>query len=149
MKLILYSFLLLTIGISISCKKKKNTINKDGVPTIEFKSISPGAVIEYQDQITIEFSYTDFDGDIGENDANKTNLSIRDNRNGVEYKMRVKQLSPTGSNITIKGNLDVQLNNTLITDNSTSQSVTYTLKLQDRAGHWSNEITTSAITVNK
>ncbi|MBL7935249.1 MAG: hypothetical protein JNM51_05505 [Bacteroidia bacterium] len=149
LKSIIYSFVLIVFIQTTSCKKKKTTVNKDGIPTIEFVSISPGTVTEFQDPITIRFSYIDYNGDIGENDPNKTNLMLRDNRNGVEYKMRIKQLAPSGSSIIIKGNLEVQLNNTLITNNSNSESVSYTLKIQDRAGNWSNEINTTAITVTK
>lgn len=131
-----------------SCKKDKS-VNKNGIPEISFISISPGAVTEFKDAITIRFSYADYNGDIGENDPNKTNLIVRDSRNGVEYKYRIKQLAPNGSSISIKGDLNVVLENTLITDNSSSQSVYYTLKLQDRSGNWSNEITTDNITVSK
>ena len=145
----IYSVLCCVALVATDCRKKKTVPSTDGTPTITFESISPGSVKEFQDAITIRFSYADYDGDVGENDPNKTNLVVTDSRNGVAYKYRVKQLTPTGSSITIKGELYVRIDNTLITNGSSSENVHYTLKLEDRAGHWSNEIETSDITVTQ
>lgn len=145
----IYTVVLALLVLVSGCKKKKSTLNTDGTPTITFESISPGSVKQFQDAITIRFSYADYDGDVGENDPNKTNLVVTDSRNGVAYKYRVKQLAPIGSSITIKGELYVRIDNTLITNGSSSENVHYTLKLEDRAGHWSNEIETSEITVTQ
>ena len=103
-----------------SCKKKEEQTN---VPEIEFISISPSSVVEYVNSITITFSYDDLDGDLGENDPNVSNLFITDSRNGVIYNYRISELAPSGSSIHIKGNLNVVIKNTAITDNSTSQGV--------------------------
>lgn len=131
----------------ISCKKDK--IESTITPQIEFVSITPSSAVEYVNSITITFSYDDLDGDLGENDPNVTNLFITDSRNNVTYNYRISQLAPDGATIHIKGNLNAVIKNTAITDNSSSQSVTYSLYLKDRAGNVSNTITTSAITITK
>ena len=130
-----------------SCKKDKteSTIS----PQIEFVSISPSSAVEYVNSITITFSYDDLDGDLGQNDPNVTNLFITDSRNNVTYNYRISQLSPDGSNIHIKGNLNAVIKSTAITDASSSQQVTYSIYVKDRAGNSSNTITTSAITITK
>lgn len=147
----LFAFLLgtsyLILGTFPSCKKDKMESTVE--PQIEFVSISPSTAKEYTDQITITFSYDDLDGDLGENDPNVNNLFITDSRNSVTYNYRISQLAPDGSTIHIKGNLNAVIKNTAITDGSSSQSVTYSLYLKDRAGNSSNTITTSAITVVK
>ena len=130
-----------------SCKKKDP--ESTTTPQIEFVSISPSTAVEYANSITITFSYDDLDGDIGENDPNVSNLFITDSRNNVIYNYRISQLSPDGSSIHIKGNLNAVIKNTAITDGSTSQQVTYSLSIKDRAGNASNTITTSAITVTQ
>ena len=61
----------------------------------------------------------------------------------------ISQLAPDGSTIHIKGNLNAVIKNTAITDGSSSQSVTYSLYMKDRAGNMSNTITTSAITITQ
>ena len=143
---VFYCILLTSVFLIFGCKKK---VTKSNTPEIAFVSITPTTAKEFDDQIKIRFSYKDYNGDIGENDANKTNLVVRDNRNNVEYRYRVKQLGPDGETISLKGELEVVIENTLIIDNSNSQSVNYSIKLQDRAGNWSNEITTTSISIVK
>ncbi len=140
--------LIISVLFSVSaCKKEKN--ESTVTPQIEFISISPSSAVEYVNSITISFSYDDLDGDLGENDPNINNLFITDSRNNVTYNYRISQLAPDGANIHIKGNLNAVIKNTAITDGSSSQSVTYSLYLKDRAGNISNTITTSAITITK
>ena len=130
-----------------SCKKDKQDTSP--VPKITFISISPATILEYKDSINITFSYDDYDGDIGANDASVKNLFVTDSRNNVTYEYRISQLSPSGSTIHIKGNLNTIIKNTAITNNTTSQTVSYSVYLKDRAGNQSNSISTAAITITK
>lgn len=141
-------FVLCTLYWPFSACKKDKT-ESTTTPQIEFISISPSVAVEYSNSITIAFSYDDLDGDLGENDPAATNLFITDSRNNVIYNYRISQLAPDGANIHIQGNLNAVIKNTAITDGSASQSVTYSLYIQDRAGHISNTITTSAITITQ
>lgn len=133
--------------VLFSCKKDEPALNN--APEIAFVSISPASATEFADEIKIIISYKDNDGDLGENNASVNNLFVRDSRNGIIYKFRVQQLAPSGSTISIKGNLDVVLNNTSITNGSTSENVNYTVYVTDRSGNKSNEVTTSSITITK
>lgn len=141
-----------SLGILLiaSCKKKEveEPAPKPNL-SIEFLSVSPSSVKEYSDSLTITFSYEDMDGDLGENNPNVTNLFVTDSRNSVEYQYRVSQLAPDGANIHIKGKLNVVIKNTAITDGSSSQAVTYSLYMKDRAGNQSNTVTTTSVTVVK
>ncbi len=130
-----------------ACKKDKN--ESTTTPQITFISISPSSAVEYVNEITISFSYDDLDGDLGENNPNVSNLFVTDSRNNVTYNYRISELAPPGSIIHIKGTLNTVIKSTAITDNSSSQSVTYSVYLKDRAGNASNTITTSAITITK
>jgi hypothetical protein len=127
-----------------SCKKD---VQQSNVPVITFVSISPSSVVQYQNAITLTFSYDDFDGDLGQNDPNVTNLFVTDSRNGVTYAYRIPQLAPDGATIHIKGNLNTIIKSTALTDSVASQTVTYSIYCRDRAGNQSNIITTSALTV--
>lgn len=127
------------------CKKDPEPISN--TPLITFVAISPTSVKQFKDQITITISYKDGDGDIGENNTDKKNLFVTDSRNAVAYQYRIQQLAPSGSTIAIEGNLKVVIPNTALTDNSSSQSVTYTIYLVDRAGHQSNSVSSTAVTV--
>jgi hypothetical protein len=142
-------FVLCTLYLTVSSCKKKDKTESTVTPQIAFISISPSTAVEYSNSITISFSYDDLDGDLGQNDPNVTNLFITDSRNNVVYNYRISQLAPDNSTIHIKGNLNAVIKNTAITDNSTSQQVTYSLYVKDRAGNVSNTITTTAITVTQ
>lgn len=142
-----YLYIGVCILIVASCKKDKNTISN--TPAIEFVSVTPSQVKEYQDEISFTISYIDGDGDLGENNPDVKNLFLTDSRNGVTYEYRIQQLAPDGATIAIKGNLSVILNNTGITDGSNSQTFTYSMYIVDRAGNQSNTITSSPVVVIK
>tara|TARA_B100000795_G_C22701766_1_gene399930 strand:- start:269 stop:697 length:429 start_codon:yes stop_codon:yes gene_type:complete len=115
---------------------------------IEFKSISPITAQEYSDDIIITISYSDGDGDLGENNPNIYNLFVEDNRNSIIYQFRIPQLAPNNS-IAIEGDLNITINGSGITNESSSQQLTYSIFVKDRAGNKSNTITTSAITIKQ
>ncbi len=131
-----------------SCSKDE-AVSYDDTPALSFESISPSIAREFEDSITIVIGYSDGDGDLGENDAGISNLFVIDTRIQITYPFRVQQLSPDGSSIPIKGKLKVVLRNTGITDGSTEQNVTYQVYMTDRAGHKSNTVTCSTITIKQ
>ena len=137
---------ILIIGLLFSCTKD-DTFSV--VPTIEFKSINPSIAQEYIDDINIIISYTDGDGDLGENNPDVYNLFVVDNRNGIEYKFRIPELSPNGNEIAIEGNFNIKINGSGITNSSTSQQVNYDIYVTDRAGNFSNTVSTSSITIEQ
>lgn len=132
--------------INSSCKKEE-TIS--ATPTISFVSISPNPAIKNTDEIDILIEYTDGDGDLGENTSDKKNVFVTDERNNVTYEFRISQLSPT-TGIIIKGKLNIHLPaQGFIDDTHTSETATYKIYVLDRAGNKSNELKTSALTINQ
>ncbi len=130
-----------------ACKKEDNVLTD--TPYIEFVSVTPLEVQEFEQAITFTIFYQDGDGDLGENSADVKNLFLKDNRNNIVYEYRIEQLAPDNSNIAIQGNLNIELNGTGITDGSSQQSATFNIYMIDRSGNQSNTITTTAITVSK
>ena len=141
---IFFALFFLTI---ISCKDDEVQISN--TPHLDFVSISPLTITEFQEEVNLVIKYIDGDGDLGDNDPDIKNLFIIDQRNGVEYTYRIPQLSPNGSNITIEGNLEVDLNSLSIVGSANSESVKFDIYIIDRSGNQSNIITSSAITVSK
>ena len=137
---------ILIMGLLFSCTKDDAF---SVVPTIEFKSITPTIAQEYIDDINITISYTDDDGDLGENNPDVYNLFVLDNRNGIEYKFRIPELSPNGNEIAIEGNFNIKINGSGITNGSTSQQVKYDIYVTDRGGNSSNIVSTSFITIEQ
>ena len=143
MKNIIY---LCAIVFLFSCEKEQ--VISD-TPIIEFKSISPATVQEYSDDIIITISYSDGDGDLGENNPDIHNLFLEDNRNGIVYQFRIPHLAPDNNSIAIEGDFNITINGSGITDESSSQQVNYSIYVKDRAGNKSNTITTSNITIHQ
>ncbi|MBC8265574.1 MAG: hypothetical protein H8E84_01275 [Flavobacteriales bacterium] len=141
-----YLYYILISIILFSCKKED--VISD-IPQIEFVSITPATAQEYIDEINIIISYSDANGDLGENNPDVFNLFVKDNRNNIEYKFRIPELTPTGSDIAIEGNFNITINGTGITNSSSSESVTYDIYVKDRASHKSNIITSIPITIIK
>ncbi|MBK9451821.1 MAG: hypothetical protein IPN95_20865 [Bacteroidetes bacterium] len=131
-----------------ACKKEKIDLT-DPVPTILGITVSPATVVEFQDSIIFLIDYRDGDGDLGENSPDAHNLFVTDNRINVTEEFRIRELAPQGAEIPITGTLRVVLRNTGITDNSNSQTVTYTIYMKDRAGNESDRLVTPSITVTR
>tara|TARA_B110000495_G_scaffold31265_1_gene23957 strand:- start:12 stop:443 length:432 start_codon:yes stop_codon:yes gene_type:complete len=143
MKNVIY---LCAIVLLFSCEKEQ--VISD-TPIIEFKSISPANVQEYSDDIIIIISYSDGDGDLGENNPDIHNLFLEDNRNGIVYQFRIPHLAPDNNSIAIEGDFNITINGSGITDESSSQQVNYSIYVKDRVGNKSNTITTSNITIHQ
>ncbi|MBL0018509.1 MAG: hypothetical protein IPP17_19240 [Bacteroidetes bacterium] len=129
-----------------ACKRKIDLT--DPVPTILGITVSPATVVEFQDSIIFLIDYRDGDGDLGENSPD-AHTSSSDNRINVTEEFRIRELAPQGAEIPITGTLRVVLRNTGITDNSNSQTVTYTIYMKDRAGNESDRLVTPSITVTR
>ncbi len=140
-------FLLLGTALTFSACKKDDIDLTDPIPQILNVAVNPTSVVEFEDEITFSVEYRDGDGDLGENDPDVTNLFVIDNRVGITESFRVSQIAPDGANVPITGTLQVILPSTGITNNSSSQTVNYTIYMVDRAGNESNRFTTTDITV--
>jgi hypothetical protein len=143
MKNIIYLF---AIVLLFSCEKEQ--VISD-TPIIEFKNISPTTVQEYSDDISVTISYSDGNGDLGENNPDIHNLFVEDNRNGIVYQFRIPHLAPDNNSIAIEGDFNITINGSGITNESSSQQVNYSIYVTDRAENKSNIITTSFITIEE
>ena len=141
-----FSILVILIAL-VGCKKEE--IVFEATPNIEFVSISPTSVTEFQDEVIVTIKYRDGDGDLGENTPDVKNLFVTDSRNNVEYSFRVQQLAPSDSDINIEGQLEINLKTLSVVGVGDSESAIFDVYIVDRAGNQSNSISTLAITVSK
>jgi len=90
----------------------------------------------------------DGDGGFGDYDADTLSLWIADNRFPLTEKFHIPPLAPQGANISIGGDLLVLLEHIILeSTTSMSEDATFTIKLKDRAGNWSNEVTSGPVTI--
>jgi hypothetical protein len=139
-----YFFIFIILAFS-GCKK--DVVDFPVEPKIEFVFFVPQTAKQFSDHVKITFRYEDGDGDLGENKNDVKNCFVTDSRLGITYEFRIPQRAPTGTNVPIKGSIEVDLGGQIITDSTSSQSVTYTMYVVDRAGHKSSTITTGAVTL--
>lgn len=133
----------------VTCKKKK-VPEPDPVPTLELISITPSTVKEFQDSILIRLKYKDANGDLGDLSPDEHSLYIKDSRLPNPDTYHVKPLAPVSSeNIPIEGELTVKLNSLFLLGNGNSETTTFSIKMKDRAGHWTTEFNSPTITINK
>jgi hypothetical protein len=138
--------LFLPVAMLWGCKKD----NKAGAaPTISFISVSSVDLKEYKDSLTILISYSDADGDIGQDDPDINDLKVKDRRLSEADYYFVKPLAPPNSSIAISGTLAIQIKNTFLLGTGNSEITQFDIQLKDRAGHWSNTVNTPQITISK
>lgn len=134
-----------------SCGKDSSTEPNPPIsdtPSIELISVSPGTIHQLADSLFFQIGYTDGDGDLGDYDADTLSLWITDNRFPLTQRFHISPLAPQGATIPITGILNVTLDGIILKDQSaSSETATFTIKLKDRAGNWSNEVTSGNITV--
>jgi hypothetical protein len=141
---------IITVCIGILSCKKKTEPEPDPIPLIELVSISPSIVKEFKDSVLIKIKYKDANGDLGDESADVRSLQVKDSRLANPDTYHVKPLAPISEkNIPIEGELTVKLNSLFLLGTGTTEQTILTIKLKDRKGNWSNELTSAPITINK
>jgi hypothetical protein len=128
-----------------ACKKE----TEPAPPTIKLISVSSTELLQFKDSLVITLEYTDVNGDIGEDDPDLNDLMVKDRRlSNADYYF-VKPLSPPSSGIKINGIIAVQIKNAFLLGTGNSEITQFDIKLKDRAGNWSNSVSTPEITIKK
>ena len=133
------SIILLCILLVTSCKKEDDTPK---IPEINLVSISPTTLVQFEEPVNIVIGYKDLDGDLGFENPDSFALQIKDNRLDNPDWYHVPTLSPIGSNVSIQGELDIQISSLFLLGNGSEEQTSFTIKMVDRAGNWSQEIMT-------
>jgi len=143
----IYLKIMVLLGLCcFSCKKDDDGPVDDG-PIIRLVEVSPQTVKQFTDSIIFQMEYEDPNGDVGFENADSMSLKIQDSRLTEGDWFYVPPMAPLHVQIHIKGTLKIVYRNTFLLGNGGNESVTYTLRLKDRAGHWSNTLTTPAILI--
>lgn len=133
-------------GVLFSCKKKSADLPPE--PTIELVSVSPTNLEQFKDSVVITLNYKDNNGDLGTESPDIYTLQVKDSRLANPDWYHIQPLAPLDHELKIEGSLSIRLNTMFLLGNGTQEFSTLTIKLQDRAGNWSNELVTSPITIN-
>lgn len=136
------------LTLCVACKKKNPNPAISLVPAISLLQVYPSSVVSHEDSIVFEIEYTDGNGDLGFENADSGVIFITDKRVPLTESYHLPPLTPPGSSIVIQGIIPFVLERTILIDpNSESETVTFDIRIRDRAGNWSNTVTSPTITV--
>lgn len=119
----------------------------DPIPQISFVSISETEVLSFTNAVEVVFSYADQDGDLGTANPDEGSLRVKDSRLPEADWYHVPPMTPDLQVLQIEGTYSVQLNPLFILGNGDVEVASFTLQLRDRAGNWSNSITTPEVRI--
>lgn len=143
-RLVLFAALFLVMA---SCEKEAAELPFDIIPQIGLLEVNTLEVVEFQDTLQISISYQDGDGDLGNPDPDIHSLIVKDARLAKPDSFHLQPLAPVGSNVSIQGELLVQLPVLFILGNGSTETTNFKIKLVDRMGHESNEVQTPNIKI--
>jgi len=143
-------FFMFVLGsLVLSCKKKEEP-PPPPEPELEFVSVSATSVKQYEDSIVVTLKYKDVNGDLGDLSPDELSLRVKDGRLQNSDGYHVKPLAPVlEENIPIEGDLKVKLSSLFLLGTGNTEVTTLKIKIKDRAGNWSNEVSTPQIVINK
>ncbi|MEO0468734.1 MAG: hypothetical protein AAF206_03865 [Bacteroidota bacterium] len=145
---ILFS-LLFSLSLLISCAEEPSIEPRVPEPQIEIVSITPTEVQEFNNEVVITISYTDFNGDLGTEDPDEQTLLVQDSRLDTPDGFHVPPIAPIGEEVPISGTLVIPLNPLFLLGNGDQETAFFTLKIKDRAGNWSEEVISETVTINR
>lgn len=119
------------------------------VPEITLIEMSPDTVTQFTDSIDIVLEYKDGDGDLGFPDADSLSLYVKDDRLPDADLYFIRPLAPLDANVAIQGIIEIKLKNTFLLGNGADEFTRFTIKIKDRAGHWSNEVYSQQLVIEE
>ena len=137
--------LILIVSLFTTCKKAE-VENEFSISLIE---MSPLEIIEFEENINVKISYSHAKGFIGFSDPDYLSLEVKDSRLSNADYYHLIPLNPPQSEVSITGEIDIQVDAPFIFGNGNTETLTFTIRIQDKDKNWSNKITTGLITVNK
>ena len=138
--------IIVVTGILFSACKKDVVMPVE--PSIELISIGPTDVLQFHDVVTLRFKYKDGDGDIGEVDADAPSLRVKDSRLAEPDWYHIQPIAPIGSSVPIEGEVSLNLNTLFLIGNGSQEALTFSIRLKDRAGNYSNELVSQTILIH-
>ncbi len=136
--------IILTLLTIISCKEKDETIFN-----ITLINTSPLTIQEFQENINVEIEYEHSKGFMGLYDPDYLSLEVKDSRlNNPDY-YHLIPLNPPNNELSIQGTINLEIDAPFILGNGNSETLFFTIRIQDREGNWSNDISTPLIYVNE
>ena len=127
-----------------SCSKDKETLF-----IIQIESTTPTELQEYQENIIVNIEYEHSEGFMGFYDPDYLSLEVKDSRllNADYY--HLIPLNPPDNELSIRGTIKLEIDAPFILGSGNLETLFFTIRIQDREGEWSNDVSTPLISVNR
>ena len=137
-------FIFLSVLLLSSCKKKD-----DSYFNISILSTTPTSLQEFQENITVEIEFEHNNGFMGFDDPDYLSLEVKDSRllNADYY--HLIPLNPPDNELEIKGIIKLEIDAPFLLGSGNLETLFFTIRIQDRKGKWSNNISTPLISVSR
>ncbi|MBT6698906.1 MAG: hypothetical protein HOB15_00705 [Flavobacteriales bacterium] len=137
-------FISLLVFIISSCKKED-----DSLFNISLLSTSPISLQEFQENIIVEIEFEHSEGFMGFYDPDYLSLEVKDSRlTNADY-YHLIPLNPPDNELEIKGIIQLEIDAPFILGSGNLETLFFTMRIQDREGEWSNDISTPLIYVSR
>ena len=137
-------FISLLVFIISSCKKED-----DSLFNISLLSTSPISLQEFQENIIVEIEFEHSEGFMGFYDPDYLSLEVKDSRlTNADY-YHLIPLNPPDNELEIKGIIQLEIDAPFILGSGNLETLFFTMRIQDREGGWSNDISTPLISVSR
>ena len=137
-------FILLSVLIISSCEKED-----DSLFNISLLSTSPISLQAFQENIIVEIEYEHSKGFMGFHDPDSLSLEVKDSRLANADYYHLIPLNPPDNELEIKGIIKLEIDAPFILGSGNLETLFFTMRIQDREGKWSNEISTPLISVSR
>ena len=137
-------FILLSISFILSCEKEE-----DSLFNISLLNTSPISLQEFQENIIVEIEFEHSEGFMGFYDPDYLSLEVKDSRlTNADY-YHLIPLNPPDNELEIKGIVQLEIDAPFILGSGNLETLSFTMRIQDREGEWSNDISTPLISVSR
>ncbi|MAX69002.1 MAG: hypothetical protein CMP60_04845 [Flavobacteriales bacterium] len=137
-------FISLLVFIMSSCKKED-----DSLFNISLLSTSSISLQEFQENIIVEIEFEHSEGFMGFYDPDYLSLEVKDSRlTNADY-YHLIPLNPPDNELEIKGIIQLEIDAPFILGSGNLETLFFTMRIQDREGEWSNDISTPLISVSR
>ncbi len=144
-----YLFLSFFLSFALSCTTVSEEPAYDFTPRIELLGITPDTVREFRDSLFFKVYYEDGDGDLGFSNFDSNSVYIRDLRFTRFDEFYLGPITPEEIGESISGEIDFVLPGLFLLANSDQERTSFELMIKDRAGNFSNLVSTGEVLIVK
>ena len=147
--LLYYRMKRVTIYLVISCLLICCKKDEDSSFVISLQQTTPTTLIEFEDNISVKLDYEHPEGYVGFFDPDYLSLEIKDSRLPNADYYHLIPVDPPNHTLSVTGEILIEIDAPFVFGNGNSETLTFTIRIEDKNKNWSNKVTTPIITVNK